>query len=94
VTIKITQVSVSTGEVVLTVSYDNPKGSGQLSIFQLRKQDLVDQLIDIRRLLGRLLTLTDAKQVLVSIINGVRSGQSGIPEDFDFAPYIGVELES
>ena len=93
-TIKISQVSTSTGEIVLTVNYDNPKGSGQLSTYLLRKEDLVGYLIDVKKLLGRPLTLTDAKQVLVAIINGVRSGQSGIPENFDFTPYIGAELES
>ena len=93
-TIKITQVSTSAGEVVLTVAYDNPKGSGTLFTFKLRKQDLVDRLIQVRSLLGRPQTLTDAKQALVEIINEVRSGQQGIPEDFDFTPYIGAELEA
>jgi hypothetical protein len=93
-TVKITQVSATAGEVVLTVAYDNPKESTTMSTFKLRKQDLVDRLIQIRSLLGRPLTLTDAKQALVEIINEVRSGQQGVPEDFDFTPYIGVELEA
>jgi hypothetical protein len=92
-TVKITQVSTSLGEIVLTITYDNPAGSGQNFTFQLRKQDLVDRLIQVRTLLGRPLTLTDAKQALVAIINEVRQGQQGIPEDFNFTPYIGVNLE-
>lgn len=93
-TIKITAVSASTGEISLTLTYDNPKGSGTTFSFQLRKQDLVDRLITIRSLLGRPLTLTDAKQAIVEVINEVRIGQSGVPENFDFTPYIGVELET
>jgi hypothetical protein len=92
-TIKITQVTSSSGEVILTITYDNPAGSGKLSAFNLRKQDLADRLIQIRSLLGRALTLTDAQQALVEIINEVRRGRQGIPENFDFTPYIGVELE-
>jgi hypothetical protein len=93
-TIKITAVSAANGEVVLTISYDNPEGSGVLSILKLRKQDLVDRLIQIRSLLGRPLTITDAKQALIEIINEVRQGRQGVPEDFDFTPYIGAELET
>jgi hypothetical protein len=93
-TIKITAVSTSAGEITLTISYDNPAGSGKLFTFQVRKQDLVDRLIQIRLLLGRPLTLTDARQALLEIINEVRRGKSGVPENFDFTPYIGVELET
>jgi hypothetical protein len=93
-TIKITSVQTSGGEVVLTLTFDNPSGSGKMSTFNVQKRDLVDRLIQVRSLLGRPLTLTDARQVLVEIINEVRKGQQGVPEDFDFRPYIGVELES
>jgi hypothetical protein len=53
----------------------------------------VDRLISVRALLGRPLTVTDARQAIVSIINEVRRGKSGVPENFDFTPYINVELE-
>lgn len=92
-TVKITQVSTTGGEVILTIAYDNPKGSGTMFTYALRKQDLIDRLIQIRSLLGRALTLTDAQQALVEIINEVRQGQAGIPQDFNFTPYINVELE-
>jgi hypothetical protein len=92
-TIKITAVATSSGEIVLTLTYDNPSGSGTLYTYQLRKQDLVDRLVQVRSLLDRPLTILDAKQAIVEIINEVRRNQSGIPENFDFAPYINVELE-
>ena len=62
--------------------------------YSLRKQDLFDRLIQIRGLLGRVLTITDAKQALVEIINEVRKNAAGIPQDFDFTPYINIELEA
>jgi hypothetical protein len=93
-TVKITSVHTSGGEIVLTITYDNPKGSGKLTTFSLHYRDLVDRLVQVKNLLGRTLTLTDAQQALVEIINETRSNQSGIPQNFDFTSYIGVELET
>jgi hypothetical protein len=92
-TIKITTVQTSGGEIVLTVTYDNPKGSGNLSTFSLHYRDLVDRLVQVKNLLGRALTIADAQQALIEIINETRSNQTGIPQNFDFTSYIGVELE-
>jgi hypothetical protein len=93
-TVKITQVSSASGQIVLTIAYDNPKGSGNISTFQLSYQDLKDRLVQVAATLGRNVTLTDAQQALVEIINEVRSNLGGIPQNFDFTPYIGAELES
>lgn len=91
---KITQVSTSTGQIVLVIAYDNPKGSGTMYTFQLSYQDLVARLVQVSKLLGRTITLTDAQQALIEIINEVRQNQAGIPQAFNFVPYIGVELEA
>lgn len=93
-TVKITQVTTSTGQIILTITYDNPKGSGTLYTFQLSYQSLVNRLVQVATLLGRSITLTDAQQALVEIINEVRKNQAGIPQNFDFTPYIGTELET
>ncbi len=93
-TIKLTQVSTSSGQIMLTVTYDNPKGSGLLSTFQLSYQALVNRLVQVAILLGRNVTFTDAQQILVEIINEARMNQAGIPQNFDFTPYINTELES
>jgi hypothetical protein len=93
-TVKITQVSSTNGQIMLTIAYDNPKGSGNLSTFQLSYQDLKARLVEVAALLGRNVTLTDAQQALVEIINEVRNNQAGIPQSFDFTPYINVELEA
>ena len=92
-TIKITQIQTAGGDAVLILTFDNPSGSGNLLTFTVRMQDLVDRLITVRNLLGRPLTLTDARQALVALIKEVRKGKSGVPERFDFAPHIGAELE-
>jgi hypothetical protein len=93
-TIKITQVSSASGEIILTIAYDNPKGSGALNTFQLSYQDLKNKLAQVAVLLGRNVTLTDAQQVLVEIVNEARKSVGGIPQTFNFTPYIGVELEA
>jgi hypothetical protein len=93
-TIKITQVTTSTGEIILTIVYDDPKGSEIIRTFTLRKNDLYGILGDVCKSLGRTATLTDAQQVIVSIVRQLRSGAQFLPANFDFAPYIGVELET
>ena len=94
VTIKITQVSISTGEVLLTIVYDNPAGSEIMFTFVLKKQDLFERLRRIRELLGRSLTLQDAKYALIAVVNELRAGRLGVPEDFNFSSVIDVELET
>lgn len=64
-----------------------------MSSFVLKKQDLFERLRKIRELLGRPLTLQDAKLALIAIVNEVRAGKSGVPEDFNFSSVIDVELE-
>jgi hypothetical protein len=93
-TIKITQISSTSGQIMLAITYDNPRGSGNLSTFQLSYQDLKNRLVQVAALLGRNLTLTDAQQALVEIVYEVRRNQAGIPQNFDFTSYIGVELEA
>ena len=91
-TVKITQVSTSNGEITLTVTYNDLEG--KTKTFQLRKTDLYERLLQIRTLLGRPLTLTDAREAIVALTNEVRKGNSQLPENFDFTTYIGVELET
>jgi hypothetical protein len=93
-TVKITQVTTNTGEVSLTLTYDNPAGSGKFATFKLRKTDLYTRLHNVEVLLGRPLTLTDAQQAIVAIVNEARNGKSSIPADFDFTQYLNVEIET
>lgn len=92
-TIKISAVSINTGEIVLTLTFDNPAGSGHMQSVNIRKNVLVGRLLEVRILLGRPLTILDARLALTAIVNEVRQGKTGIPEDFDFSPYVGQELE-
>ena len=93
-TIKITSVSAASGEIVLTIAYDNPRGSGNFFSYKLKKTELYQRLREIEELLGRAITLTDAQEALVAIINEVRTNKSSIPADFDFTQYLNTELEA
>ena len=93
-TIKISQVLTTGSDTVLVVTFDNPKGSGNMQTFNLRKSDLYNRLTQLLSLVGRPLTLADAQQVLVQIIKEARTGLAGVPQNFDFTPYIGAELEA
>jgi hypothetical protein len=89
--IKITQVNTSSGEVVVRIQYD--KDSLVFAV-DVRKDELIERLKLVRKTLGRPLTLTDVKQVIVALVNEVRTGKSPIPEDFNYAEFIGVDLEA
>lgn len=93
-TIKISQVQTTGGDATLVLTFDNPKGSGNMQSFSLRKSDLYSRLTQLLSLVGRPLTLADAQQVIIQIVNEARVGLAGVPQNFDFAPYIGVELEA
>ena len=88
--IKIVQVNTSSGEVVVRIQYD--KDSLVFTV-DVRKDDLVERLKLVRKTLGRPVTLTDVKQTTVALVNEVRAGKSPLPEDFNYADFIGVDLE-
>ena len=89
--IKITQVNTSSGEVIVRIQYD--KDSLVFTV-DVRKDELIERLKLVRKTLGRPVTLTDVKQVIVALVNEVRTGKSPIPEDFNYADFIGVDLEA
>jgi len=92
--IKITQVTVENGEINLTISYDMPDKTTKT--LKLNYLDLVERLKNIRQLLGRPLTVKDAKEVLIAIVNQVRVGKQDLPESFlaTLQNSIGVDLEA
>lgn len=89
--IKITQIDVAHGDVRLTVQFSD----GTLTRTEIiRFQDLIDKLKVVRELLGRPLKLQDAREALIAIVNEFRAGKRSIPEQFDLASWIGVDLEA
>ena len=92
--IKITQVTVENGEINLAITYDVPDETTK--IFKLNYLDLVERLKTVRQLLGRPLTVKDAKEALVAIVNQVRAGKKDLPESFLAAlqSSVGVDLEA
>jgi hypothetical protein len=92
--IKITQVTVENGEINLTITYDMPDETTKT--FKLNYLDLVERLKTVRQLLGRPLTVKDAKEALVAIVNQIRAGKKDLPESFLAAlqSSVGVDLEA
>ena len=83
--------NTSSGEVVVRIQYDK---DSLVFVVDVRKDELIERLKLVRKTLGRPLTLTDVKQVIVALVNEVRTGKSPIPEDFNYAEFIGVDLEA
>ena len=92
--IKITQVTVENGEINLTITYDMPDETTKT--FKLNYLDLVERLKTVRQLLGRSLTVKDAKEALIAIVNQIRAGKKDLPESFLAAlqSSVGVDLEA
>ncbi len=89
--IKLTQVQRSTGDVYLTFQYDL---SGQVLTVVIDAKEIVDRLKLLRELVGRPLTTTDMKNVVVAIINEIRAGKLPLVETFPYENYIDINLEA
>jgi hypothetical protein len=88
--ITLTSITVSgSGQTLLTFSYDNPEGAVVIDLV-----DIQTRLRELQNLLGRPVTLDDAKYVIIRIINELRVGSSTLTAGVDYTPYISVDLEA
>ena len=60
---------------------------------QIPLAEIIERLKTVKQVLGRNVTLQDAKDVIVAIVKQFRQAQSPLAERFDFTQYIGVDLE-
>ena len=88
--IKLTQVQRSTGDVYLTFQYDL---EGQIKTVTIDAREIVDRTRSLKTLVGRALTTTDLKNIVVTMINEIRAGKQ-LLETFPYENYIGVDLEA
>jgi len=89
--IKLTAVSTVNGEVTLTFQVDFPDST--IRTVQIPLAEIVEKLKTVKQVLGRNVTVQDAKDVIVTLVNQIRQEKSPLTERFDFTPYIGVDLE-
>lgn len=89
--IRLTLVEMRNGETTLVFQADGfPNGTETVEI---PLTDVVERLKTVKQILGGSVTIQDAKNVIVTIINQLRQGKTSIAERFDFKPYIGVDIE-
>jgi hypothetical protein len=89
--IKLTGVSTVNGEVTLTFQVDFSDST--IRTVQIPLVEIVEKLKTVKQVLGRNVTVQDAKDVIVTLVNQIRQEKSPLTERFDFTPYIGVDLE-
>jgi hypothetical protein len=89
--IKLTAVSTVNAEVTLTFQADFPDST--IRTVQIPLAEIVEKLKTVKQVLGRNVTVQDAKDVIVTLVNQIRQEKSPLTERFDFTPYIGVDLE-
>ena len=88
--IKITKVNRSLGDVYLTFQYDK---DGQIFTQEMDAREIVERMKALKSLIGRELTLTDLKDIIITLINEMREGKNPLLETFHYENYIGVDLE-
>lgn len=90
--IKLKQVSTVYGETTLVFEADGfQEGTRRISI---PLSDVLERLKVVKQVLGRPITLQDAKDVIKKIVNDMRTAKTPLTERFDFTPYIEVDLEA
>ena len=89
--IKLKQIKTALNSAVLLFEVDFPDGSTKT--VEVDVTMLEDRLKQVMQLLGRNLTADDLKDVLKTLFNQIRQGQTPFQQKFDYTALIGVDLE-
>ena len=89
--IKLKTVEMRAGETTLVFDVDGfPEGIREVEI---PLEEIVSKLKMVKQILGQPVTIQDAKNVIVTLVNHLRQEKTPITERFDFTSFIGVDLE-
>jgi len=91
--IKLRQVVTVYGETTLIFDVDALAPDGSITEVRIPAADLTERMRELKRLLGRDLTVNDLRDLVVALVNQMREGRKPLTERFDFAEYIGVDFE-
>jgi len=89
--IKLTQVKTILGKATLLFNVDFPDGTTKT--VEADVGELEERLKQLRQLLGRDLTTDDLRDVLKTLFNQMRQGQTPFQQKFDYTALIGVDFE-
>ena len=90
--IKLKLVEMRNGETTLVFVADGfPEGTREVEI---PLSEIVEKLKTVKQILGQPLTIQDAKNVIITLINQLREQKTPIAKRFDFTKYINVDLEA
>jgi hypothetical protein len=91
--IRLRQVATVYGETTLIFDVDALAPDGSVTEVRIPAADLEERLRELKRLLGRDLTLSDLRDIIVALVNQIREGRKPLTERFDFAELVGVDFE-
>lgn len=89
--IKLKQVATVYGETTLVFEADFP--DGLVREVRIPAAELIERMRALRQLVGRELTLKDARDIIVAVVNQMRVSEKPLVERFDFSQFIGVDFE-
>jgi hypothetical protein len=89
--IKLKQVETRHGETTLVFDVSFPDET--IQEVEIPLEEIVSKLKTVKQILGQPVTIQDAKNVIITLVNQLRQGKKPITERFDFSSWIGVDLE-
>ena len=90
--IKLKQIKTKYGRATLVFEADFPDGT--VRTVEIDDEEIRERLKTVRKILGRPATKTDLKCVIKTLFKELREGKEEIPETFDYAEFIEVDLEA
>ncbi|RLG06189.1 MAG: hypothetical protein DRN65_05735 [Thaumarchaeota archaeon] len=90
--IKLKQIKTKYGRATLVFEADFPDGT--VRTVEIDDEEIRERLKTVRKILGRPATKTDLKYVIKTLFKELREGKEEMPETFDYAEFIEVDLEA
>ena len=90
--IKLKQVKTTYGRATLVFEADFPDGT--VRIVEVEDEEIRERLKTVRRILRRPVTKADLKYVIKTLFRELREKREALPETFDYAEFIDVDLEA
>jgi len=91
--IRLRQVATVYGETTLIFDVDALAPDGSITEVRIPAADLTVRMRELKRLLGRDLTVNDLRDLVVALVNQMREGRKPLVERFDFTNFLGVDFE-
>jgi len=89
--IRLVRIDIEQGITSFVFEYDL---EGGILTLEINEREIIERARDFRKLFGRNPTVQDLKDIVIQIVNEVRTGKRPFLEKYDYSKWIGVDLEA